>query len=73
MKAAPEWYYRLDGFIYAENHDECEAIGSDDDFFNWVVDQYGLNREKELDLWYLFWLDYGTKEYFEQFYKQLNN
>lgn len=72
MNAAPEWFYRLDGFIYAENYEELEVIANECDFFEWVVDQYDLNREKELDLWYLFWLDYGTKEFYQEFYNHLN-
>ena len=71
MKQSPEWFYRHEGFIYAENYDECEVIGSDDDFFDWVVDKYDLNRERELDLWYLFWNDYGTKEFYQEYYNNL--
>ena len=72
MKQSPEWFYRLDGFIYAENYDELEVIANECDFFEWVVYQYNLNRDKELDLWYLFWIDYGTKEFYQEFYKHLN-
>lgn len=73
MNYQPEWYYRLEGFIYAENYDECEVIASEREFFDWVVKEYDLDEEREADLWYLFWLDYGNEQFYNEFYKHITS
>ncbi len=72
MTDAPGWYYTEAGFLYAENEDECEVIAYEYEFEEWMMHTYDIDTDVVENDNHHFWLYYGTKKNFDEFYKHLS-